>query len=63
MNYDAIIIGAGHNCLVCAFFLARAGLKVLVLERRGGICGRTRIGVKAGSYGLLGRGPALTENS
>lgn len=33
-RYDCIIIGAGHNALVCAFELARAGWKVLVLERR-----------------------------
>ncbi|MPT21784.1 phytoene desaturase family protein [Ancylobacter polymorphus] len=32
--YDAIIIGAGHNGLVCANYLAKAGQKVLVLERR-----------------------------
>lgn len=39
--HDAVIIGAGHNGLVCGAYLAKAGFKTLVLERRpliGGAC-------------------------
>ena len=33
MKYDVIVVGAGHNGLTTACFLARAGLKVLVVEK------------------------------
>jgi phytoene dehydrogenase-like protein len=39
--WDVIIVGAGHNGLTCAFYLARAGRRVLILEAReqiGGAC-------------------------
>src|SRR6266487_3083402 len=38
-QYDAAIIGGGHNGLVCAAYLAAAGLGVTVLERRGVVGG------------------------
>jgi phytoene dehydrogenase-like protein len=40
-RWDAVIVGGGHNGLVSAFYLARAGVRTLVLERRpivGGAC-------------------------
>lgn len=40
-TYNVIVVGGGHNGLVCAAYLAKAGLDVLVLERRevlGGAC-------------------------
>ncbi|HTH19088.1 MAG TPA: NAD(P)/FAD-dependent oxidoreductase [Candidatus Udaeobacter sp.] len=40
-RFDAIIIGAGHNGLTCACYLARAGLKVLVLEQYHTVGGMT----------------------
>lgn len=38
-DYDAVIVGAGHNGLVCGAYLARAGLKVVALDRRDRIGG------------------------
>ncbi len=40
-DYDGIVIGAGHNGLTTAAYLARAGLKVAVIERNGRIGGGT----------------------
>ncbi len=39
MTYDAVIVGAGHNGLVAACYLARAGLKVMVVEKNDWIGG------------------------
>src|SRR5262245_59653507 len=39
--YDVIVIGAGHNGLTCGCYLARAGLKVLVLEQYNKVGGMT----------------------
>src|SRR6185295_6121774 len=37
--YDAVIIGAGHNGLACACYLAAAGMKVVMIERRASVGG------------------------
>jgi phytoene dehydrogenase-like protein len=45
-DHDVVVIGAGHNGLVCAAYLARGGRRVLVLERRsevGGLTGTVEI--------------------
>jgi beta-carotene ketolase (CrtO type) len=40
-EFDAVVMGAGHNGLTCACYLAKAGLKVLVLEEYRSIGGMT----------------------
>ena len=40
-HYDVVILGAGHNGLVAAAYLARAGLSVLLLEKNDYIGGAT----------------------
>ncbi|MBL8908404.1 MAG: NAD(P)/FAD-dependent oxidoreductase [Rhizobiales bacterium] len=61
-SYEVVIIGAGHNGLVCGAYLAKAGLKVCVLERRSLIGGASvteeiwpgyRVSTAAHMMGLL----------
>ena len=47
-QYDAIVVGAGHNGLVTAGYLAKAGLRTLVLERRSRAGGRRDRGGRPG---------------
>src|SRR4029450_607851 len=39
MDLDAVVIGAGHNGLTCAYYLAKKGMKVAVLEAAGTVGG------------------------
>ncbi len=69
-HYDAIIIGAGHNGLICACYLAKAGHKVLVLERRpvvgGAVCTEEiwpgyKIDVGSSVHLMIHRTPIVAE--
>lgn len=55
--YDAIVVGGGHNGLTCAAYLARAGLRTLVLERREQVGGALAESVLAPGV----RAPALAH--
>ncbi len=70
-QYDALVIGAGHNGLTCACYLAKVGLKVLVLEGYQAIGGMTlteeltlpgfKSDVHASGYQLANLSPVPTE--
>ncbi|MEI8241156.1 MAG: NAD(P)-binding protein, partial [Actinomycetota bacterium] len=49
LDYDAIVIGAGHNGLVCAAYLARGGLRTLLVEARHAVGGTAASEMYAGA--------------
>ena len=70
--YDYVVAGAGHNSLICAAYLSKAGYRVLVLEAQdqiGGGC-RTNDNMLAGFHedwcssvhGLINKNPVLARN-
>jgi phytoene dehydrogenase-like protein len=70
MEYDGIIVGGGHNGLICAAYLAKAGLKVAVVERNeamGGGCATSEFvapGFKHNShssYHFFAEGPVPSD--
>ena len=65
-DYDGIIVGGGHNGLACAAYLAKAGLRVAVVERNshmGGGCSTEELTLPGfkhnthSAYHFLGEGP------
>ena len=71
-RFDYVLAGAGHNSLICAAYLAKAGYRILVLEGRamiGGGCKTAEIllpGFKAdlcsSAHSVIARSPILRDN-
>lgn len=61
-DFDVIVVGGGHNGLVCAFYMAQAGLRVAVVERRralGGPAGRREF--MPGYFSTISNSPGSLE--
>jgi phytoene dehydrogenase-like protein len=64
-NYGAIVVGAGHNGLICAAYLAKAGIRTLVVEARSSVggCASTEVALGGAAVNICNCDHAMIRST
>jgi phytoene dehydrogenase-like protein len=64
-NYGAIVVGAGHNGLICAAYLAKAGIRTMVVEARSSVggCASTEVAVGGAAVNICNCDHAMIRST